>query len=53
MRKVVSGPRGEIRGGCDCLEHGQGGPRGGQHENQGLGCAVRKVVLGPREEVWG
>ena len=36
---------------CESSERGQGGPRRGQHENQGLGCAMRKVVSGPRGEV--
>ena len=43
--------RGGLGVGYGCSERGQGGPRGGQGKNQGLGCAVRKVVLRPRGEV--
>ena len=45
--------RGGSGGGCECSERGQGGTREGQSKNQGLGCAVRKVVSGPRGEIWG
>ena len=36
--------RGGSGGACECSKRGHGRRSGGQHKNQGLGCAERKVV---------